>query len=102
MLKAMVVSDADPQNPFQAPIVRGFQPVALCLCQRPHLTTIDEVWNDKRAKNLHLGLHQKVAIPPHLKELCKNAQPTCMASINLLLQASLGDDDASHIFEKLH
>jgi hypothetical protein len=60
------------------------------------------MWNGKKTKNLHLGLHRKVAIPPHMGELGKNAQPTCMANINLLLQASMGVDDASQILERLH
>jgi hypothetical protein len=60
------------------------------------------VQNDKRAKNLHLGLHQKVPIPPHMGELHKSAQPTRMANINFFLQAGLGIDDASQILEKLH
>jgi hypothetical protein len=58
--------------------------------------------NNKKAKNLHLGLHREVAIPPHMGELCENAQPTHMANINLLLQVGLGVDDASQIPKKFH
>jgi hypothetical protein len=58
--------------------------------------------NDKKIKNLHLGLHRKVAIPPHMGELRKSAQPARTASINPLLQVGLGVDDASQIFEKFH
>jgi hypothetical protein len=57
------------------------------------------VWNDKRAKNLILGLHQEVVIPPHMGEVGKNTQP--MVSINLV-QVGLGVDDASQIFERFH
>jgi hypothetical protein len=63
---------------------------------------VKEVRNDKRAKNLHLDLHREVAIPPHMGKLHKSTQPTCMASINLLLQVGLKVDNASQILEKLH
>jgi hypothetical protein len=60
------------------------------------------MWNDKRTKNLHLGLHREVAILPHMGELHKSTQPVRMASINLLLQVGLGVDNASQILEKFH
>ncbi len=98
MFKVVAVSDVDPQNPPQTTFVRDLQPIPLCLHQKPRFTTIDEMRNNKRAKNLHLGLHQEVVIPPHMGELHKSAQPTHMANINLLLQACLGIDNASQIF----
>jgi hypothetical protein len=58
--------------------------------------------NDKKVKNLHLGLHQEVAIPPRMGKLRKNAHLACTTNINLLLQAGLGVNDASQIFERLH
>jgi hypothetical protein len=66
MLKVVAVNNADPQNLLQAVAIHSLQPIPLCLRQRPCLTTIDKVRNDKRAKNLHLGFHQKVAIPTHM------------------------------------
>jgi hypothetical protein len=100
MLKVVAVSDANPKNSPQAAAVRGLQPIPLCLRQKPRLTTIDEVWNDERVKNFHLGLHQEVVIAPHMGELCKSNQPTHTANINLFLQAGMGVDDASQILEK--
>jgi hypothetical protein len=100
--QGVAVNDADPQNPPQGTTVRGPHHVPLCLHQRPRFITVNEVRNDKRVKNLHLGLHREVAIPPHMGELHKSAQPTRTTSINLLLQARLGVDDASQILERLH
>jgi hypothetical protein len=56
MLKVVVVIDANPQNSPQAVIIGGLQLVPLCLCQRPRLITVDKVWNDEKAINLHLSL----------------------------------------------
>ncbi len=97
MFKVVVVNNVDPQNPPQTAFVCGLQPIPLCLHQKPRFTTIDEMRNNERAKNLHLGLHWKVTIPPHMGELHKSAQPTHTTSINLLLQAGLGVNDASQI-----
>jgi hypothetical protein len=69
---------------------------------RPRLFTVDKVQSNKRVKNLRLGLHREVAIARHMGQLCKRAQPTRTTNINLLLQASLGIDDASQILEILH
>jgi hypothetical protein len=69
MLKVVAISDVDPQNPPQAIVVHSFQHAPMCLCQRPHLITVDKIQNDKKAKNFHLGMHQEVAIPPHMGEL---------------------------------
>jgi hypothetical protein len=102
MLKVVAVNNADPQNPLQAVAIHVLQPIPLCLRQRPYLTTIDKVRNDKRAKNLHLGLHQKVAIPTYMGELHKNTQPMRTTNIKLFLQASQGVDNASQILERLH
>ncbi len=57
MFKVVAVNDADPQDPPQVAVVRGLHPVPLWLRQKPRLITIDEVQNDKKTKNLHLGLH---------------------------------------------
>ncbi len=102
MLKVVAVNDVDPQNPPQAAVLCSLQPVPLCMCQRPCLIIVNEIWNDKRATNLHLGLHRKVAIPQHMGKLHKSAQPMRMMNINLLLQASMGVDNASQIHERLH
>jgi len=102
MLKVVAVNDVDPQNPPKVVVLCGLQPVPLCMCQRPHLIIVNEMRNDKRATNLHLGLHRKVAIPPHMGKLHKSAQPMRMTSINLLLQAGMGVDNASQIHERLH
>jgi hypothetical protein len=102
MLMAVATSNASPQNPPQAVTVHGLHPIPLCLRQRPRLTTINEMQKDKIAKNLHIGRHRKVAIPPHMGKLHKSAQPTRIVNINLLLQVGMGVDNASQILEKLH
>jgi hypothetical protein len=102
MLKVVAVNDVDPQNPPKAAVLCGLQPVPLCMCQRPCLIIVNKMRNDKRATNLHLGLHRKVAIPPQMGKLHKSAKPMPMTSINLLLQAGMGVDNASQIHERLH